>query len=41
MASFAFHHLHHHYPRVPTALLYWAAVELPPLPEAAHHHQLL
>jgi fatty acid desaturase len=37
-ASFAFHHLHHHYPRVPTALLYRAAVELPPPPEEDHHH---
>ena len=37
-ASFAFHHLHHHYPRVPTALLYRAAAELPPPPEEHHHH---
>jgi fatty acid desaturase len=37
-ASFAFHHLHHHYPRVPTALLYRAAAELPPPPEEEHHH---
>lgn len=36
-ASFAFHHLHHHYPRVPTALLYRAAAELPPPPEEKHH----
>ena len=36
-ASFAFHHLHHHYPRVPTALLYRAAAELPPPPEEHHH----
>ncbi|UOQ53147.1 fatty acid desaturase [Hymenobacter cellulosivorans] len=38
VASFAFHHLHHHYPRVPTALLYRAAAELPPPPEHDHHH---
>ena len=37
-ASFDFHHLHHHYPRVPTALLYRAAAELPPPPEEEHHH---
>ncbi|MBO2032287.1 fatty acid desaturase [Siccationidurans ginsengisoli] len=36
-ASFAFHHLHHHYPRVPTALLYRAAAALPPPPEEEHH----
>ncbi|MCR5889616.1 fatty acid desaturase [Hymenobacter sp. J193] len=36
LSSFAFHHLHHHYPRVPTALLPRAAAELPPPPP--HHH---
>jgi fatty acid desaturase len=38
VSSFAFHHLHHHYPRVPTALLHRAAAELPPPPEDHHHH---
>jgi fatty acid desaturase len=38
VSSFAFHHVHHHYPRVPTALLYRAAAELPPPPEEEHHH---
>ncbi|UOQ72295.1 fatty acid desaturase [Hymenobacter cellulosilyticus] len=38
VSSFAFHHVHHHYPRVPTALLYRAAAELPPPPEHNHHH---
>jgi beta-carotene hydroxylase len=36
VSSFAFHHVHHHYPRVPTALLPRAAAELPPPPEHAH-----
>ncbi|HEX8427811.1 fatty acid desaturase [Hymenobacter sp.] len=36
VSSFAFHHVHHHYPRVPTALLHRAAAELPP-PEEHHH----
>ncbi|WP_165822223.1 fatty acid desaturase [Hymenobacter edaphi] len=36
VSSFAFHHLHHHYPRVPTALLPRAAAELPPPPADAH-----
>ncbi|QIL75810.1 fatty acid desaturase [Hymenobacter sp. HDW8] len=37
VASFAFHHVHHHYPRVPTALLPRAAAELPAPPEHEHH----
>ncbi|MBC6990688.1 MULTISPECIES: fatty acid desaturase family protein [Hymenobacter] len=37
VSSFAFHHVHHHYPRVPTALLHRAAAELPPPPEEHHH----
>ncbi|WP_400193656.1 fatty acid desaturase [Hymenobacter sp. B81] len=37
VASFAFHHVHHQYPRVPTALLPRAAAELPP-PPAGHGH---
>ncbi|OON66209.1 fatty acid desaturase [Hymenobacter sp. CRA2] len=37
VSSFAFHHVHHHYPRVPTALLPRAAAELPPPPEGHHH----
>ena len=36
LASFAFHHVHHHYPRVPTALLHRAAAELPPPPPHDH-----
>ncbi|KAA9338477.1 hypothetical protein F0P96_06490 [Hymenobacter busanensis] len=36
VSSFAFHHVHHHYPRVPTALLPRAAAELPPPPP--HNH---
>ena len=37
VASFAFHHLHHAYPKVPTVLLPKAAKELPE-PEDDHHH---
>ncbi|MFB9862873.1 fatty acid desaturase [Rufibacter immobilis] len=36
ISSFAFHHLHHTYPKVPTALLAKAARELPE-PEAHQH----
>ena len=38
ISSFAFHHLHHAYPKVPTALLPLAAKELPE-PEDDHSHE--
>ncbi|KAA9340267.1 fatty acid desaturase [Adhaeribacter soli] len=38
ISSFAFHHLHHTYPKVPTALLPQAARELPEPEEHEHHH---
>lgn len=38
ISSFAFHHLHHTYPSVPTALLPVAARELPEPEEDDHHH---
>ena len=38
LSSFAFHHLHHTYPKVPTALLPKAARELPELEEHDHVH---
>ncbi|MCC2546865.1 fatty acid desaturase [Hymenobacter sp. BT175] len=37
VSSFAFHHVHHHFPRVPTALLPQAA-KLPGAREAGHPH---
>lgn len=37
ISSFAYHHFHHTYPKVPTALLPLAAEELPE-PEEDHHH---
>lgn len=38
VSSFAFHHLHHTYPKVPTALLPKAAKELPEPEKDEHHH---
>lgn len=38
LSSFAFHHLHHQYPKVPTALLPKAARELPEMEDHHHHH---
>ncbi len=38
ISSFAFHHLHHVYPKVPTALLPKAAKELPEPEEDDHDH---
>jgi fatty acid desaturase len=38
VSSFAFHHLHHTYPTVPTALLPEASRQLPELEEDDHHH---
>ena len=38
VSSFAFHHLHHTYPTVPTALLPKAARELPEPEDDDHHH---
>jgi fatty acid desaturase len=38
ISSFAFHHLHHTYPKVPTALLPEAAKLHPELDEEEHHH---
>ena len=38
ISSFAFHHLHHVYPRVPTVLLPKAAKELPEPEEDDHYH---
>jgi fatty acid desaturase len=38
ISSFAFHHLHHTYPKVPTALLPKAARELPEPEEEDHFH---
>ena len=37
ISSFAYHHFHHAYPKIPTALLPVAADELPE-PEEEHHH---
>jgi fatty acid desaturase len=37
VSSFAFHHVHHAYPKVPTALLAKAAQELPEPEEEDHH----
>jgi fatty acid desaturase len=38
ISSFAFHHLHHSHPKVPTALLPDAARAFPELEEEDHHH---
>jgi fatty acid desaturase len=38
LSSFSFHHLHHTYPKVPTALLPRAAKELPEPEDDDHHH---
>ncbi|MBK0403247.1 fatty acid desaturase [Adhaeribacter sp. BT258] len=38
LSSFAFHHLHHTYPKVPTALLPKAAQELPEPEDHDHFH---
>ena len=38
LSSFAFHHLHHTYPKVPTALLPKAAQELPKPEDHDHFH---
>lgn len=38
ISSFAFHHLHHTYPKIPTALLSKAAKELPEPDDDDHHH---
>ena len=38
LSSFAFHHLHHTYPKVPTALLPDAAKLYPETEEEEHHH---
>lgn len=38
ISSFAFHHLHHTYPKVPTALLPDAARAYPELEDEDHHH---
>jgi fatty acid desaturase len=38
ISSFAYHHFHHTYPKVPTALLPKAAAELPEPEEEEHHH---
>ena len=38
VSSFAFHHVHHAFPKVPTALLPIAAQHLPIAESTAHHH---
>lgn len=38
ISSFAYHHFHHTYPKIPTALLPVAAQDLPEPEEDDHHH---